>query len=177
MTPALALVALASAVELSGGPMLEDGYRPGARASLHWTLSESTRDGRKGRSATHAFVGGPDFATYVVPGVHWASLPGGTVGYHRTAKKGFRMGVDLGAAIGFHKYTVPTYVIVDGELDTVPMAGRIRFAPSTRLTIGAAPTKDRAWGVLFRPTVFVEYPRNDMWAPVIASELAGVWRL
>jgi len=178
MTGPVFLLFLASAVELSVGPMLEDGYRPGARAGLAWTLTETTRSGTAGRSATHALVAGPDFATYVIPGVRWASLPGGTVAYHRTTPTGFRLGMDIGAAAAFHRYTVPTYSIdEEGNLETIPMAGRIRFAPSTRLTIGTAPTSDRSWGVLFRPSVFLEFPRNGMLAPVLTAEVAGTWTL
>lgn len=175
MIALVALLATASAVELSAGPLLEDGYRPGARAGLQWTLTDTIRDGKNGRSATHAVVAGPDFATYVVPGVRWASIPGGTIGYHRTARRGFRMGVDLSGGVAFQKYAVPTYTMEGGELTTVTGAGRIRLAPGTRLTIGVAPTDDRPWGAVFRPTAFFEFPRNGMLAPVLAAEVAGLW--
>jgi hypothetical protein len=177
MNPGLSALVLASAVELSGGMMLEDGYRPGARVGLAWPIAKSEHEGKNGRSAVHRLAAGPDLGTYVVPSYQWAVLPGGTIGYRRIAKKGFRLEADVGLAVGFHKYLIPTYVIEDGELDTVAMAGRARLAPNTRLGIGFSPTEDRSWGAVFRPSAYFERPVNGLWAPVLTAEVAGIWRL
>lgn len=174
MIPLSAVVLVASAVELTGGLMLEDGYRPGARVGAHWALAEAEG---AARGATHTLSGGPDLATYVVPSARWATLPGGTLGYRRTGSGGFRLSADVGAAVALHKYTVPTYEVVDGELEEVRMAGTVRWAPSARLGVGVAPTEARPWGAMFRPGVFFETPRNQVMAPVLVAELAGVWRL
>jgi len=179
MSPALLLAGLASfasAVELSAGPMFEEGYRPGARAGVHWTLLDGERQRRNGNTTQHVLSGGPDLATYTVPGVRWSTLPGGTIAWRRSGEKGLRLEADVGVSLVVQKYLAPVYRVEGDELVEVPMAGRLKWGPTTRLGIGLGPTDKRDWGLVFRPNVLWE-TRNTMMLPVLATELAVTWRL
>ena len=175
----LALVGLsasARAAELSVGPMFQDGYRPGARAGLHWPLLDSERAGRTGSRARHVLSGGPDLATYAVPGVHWSTLPGATLAWRRTGAEGLRLEADAGASLVVQKYLAPVYRIDDGELTQVPAAGLLTWAPTARLGVGLAPTDARGWGLVARPSVLLE--RHNTWLlPTFTAELAVFWEL
>ncbi len=170
-------LSVAHAVEFSAGPMLEDGYRPGARVGAHWELQTSARQRNNGDTTQHVLSGGPDLATYVVPGIHWSVLPGATVAWRRSGARGLRLEADLGASLVVQKTLAPTYRIEEGELEEVRMAGRLKWAPTARVGIGLAPTHPRSWGVVFRPSVFVESRQNGMRAPILANELALTWGL
>lgn len=160
--------------ELAGGVLLEDGYRPGLRGGATWVLAEGSLAKRQ---ASHRLVGGPDVATYVIPGVRMGILGGGTVGYRRTAASGFRLEVDAGLSGVRQQYLAPTYALEDGELVEVPWAGQWRWAPTARVGIGVGPTESRSWGLVARPAVWFERPRNGVTAPVFALELATLWAL
>ncbi|HCH64950.1 MAG TPA: hypothetical protein DFR83_19245 [Deltaproteobacteria bacterium] len=175
MTPLLPMLISCTAMELSGGVLLEDGYRPGLRAGAAWALVE--RPVTATATAGHALTIGPDLGSYVVPQFQWTTLPGFTTGYRRTGPTGFRLELDIGMAVALQKYLVPTYVIEDGEIETVPMAGRIQLAPSIRAGIGLAPTADRSWGMVFRPTTYLHPARNQPWARILAGEVSVLWAL
>jgi len=168
-------LSVAQAVELSAGPMFEDGYRPGARVGAHWDLQTYDRQRNNGDTTRHAFSGGPDLATYVVRGVHWSTLPGGTVAWRRSGARGLRLEADIGASLVVQKNLAPTYTIEDEELVEVRMAGRLKWAPTARIGVGLTPTDSRSWGLVLRPSVFVESRQNGMRAPILANELALTW--
>lgn len=172
----LGLVPTASAIELSAGPMFQDGHRPGARAGVHWTLLETERQRRNGTTTRHTFSGGPDLATYIVPAVHWSTLPGGTLAWRRFGERGLRLEADLGASLVVQKYLASVYRVEADELVEVPAAGLLTWAPTARFGIGLGPTQARSWGLVFRPTVLLER-HNTMLLPTLAGEVAATWTL
>ena len=172
----LGLLSTAGAVELSAGPMFQDGHRPGARAGVHWTILEGERQRQNGTTARHTLSGGPELATYVVPGVHWSTLPGGTLAWRRSGSKGLRLEADVGVSLVVQKYLAPVYRIEDDELTQITAAGLLSWAPTARVGVGLSPTEDRSWGLVFRPSVLLER-HNTMFLPTLAGEVAVTWLL
>ena len=173
MTILLPILLSTAALELSGGALLENGYRPGIRVGAVWAIAERPVT----TSAGHAFVAGPDLGTFVIPRYQWTTLPGVTSGYRRTGPTGFRLELDVGMAVALRKNLLPTYTVEDGELVTVPVAGQFQLAPSARAGIGLAPTADRVWGAVFRPSVWMHPARNRPWDRIVAGEVSLLWDL
>jgi hypothetical protein len=173
----LPLLAATTTLELSGGILLESGYRPGMRVGAVWPLVEGTRDTTTGTPSTHTLVAGPDLGSYIIPNYQWTTLPGAILGYRRTGHRGLRLELDTGVAAGLHQYLIPTYVIENGELTAIPMAGRMEIAPNVRLGIGRAPTTKHPWGLVLRPGVYFTRIHTGPWAPVAVGEVAALWSL
>ena len=119
----------------------------------------------------------PDLGCYVIPSYQWTTLPGATVGDRRTSDHGLRLELDMGLAVGLHQHLIPTYVIEDGDLTNIPIAGRVALAPNLRFGFGLAPTTDRPWDLVFRPGVYFTRVHIGLPVPVAVGEFSALWSL
>lgn len=117
-----------------------------------------------------ALFGGPKLAGYLHPDSH-ARLLGQLEGGARLTLRGLDAEVVLGAGGTWMVRAAPTYILTDGELQRQRLAGQWGWMPSAAVGIGSGlPRRDHLRWFL-RPTLLLQVPYNDSFAPFAVLEI------